>query len=253
MMQSDTTWGLDLSTNEKKSAAVAVRWSPSGAEVTDIRIPLTAQGIVALISQHRDSHWAVDVPFGWPDRFVELMTIRHDRPLAADQLSKVVDWDLWRTQVVARRVTDQFLYTDERIETRPLPASFDKLGATAAMWALIEGHLAANGVAIDRSGVTGTICETYPTAALRAWGWKAKGKPDEQVLAELIQKLEFPPELKHHLIKDDVCDAVVCAVVARAHQLGRTLKPDVGQLGATQREGWIHVCPEPLGDWLYES
>jgi Protein of unknown function (DUF429) len=253
MKQSDTTWGLDLSTNKRKSAAVAVRWSPTGAEVIDIQTPLTAQDVAALISQHRDSHWAVDVPFGWPEQFVELMAVRHNGPLSADQLSKVVDWELWRTRLIARRVTDQCLYDHEDVNTRPLPASFDKLGATAAMWALIEARLAAEGVAIDRSGVTGTICETYPTAALRAWGWKAKGKPDEQVLVELIQDLEFPPDLRHHLVKDDVCDAVVCAVVARAHQLGRTVKPDASQLGAARREGWIHVCTEPLGDWLYES
>lgn len=252
-MQSDTTWGLDLSTEPRKSAAVAVRWSPTGAEVIDIRTPLTAPTVAALIDQHRDSHWAVDVPFGWPDRFVKLMTVRHNGPLPADHLPDEGEWKVWRTGRVARRVTDQFLYDHESINTRPLPASFDKLGATAAMWALIEGRLAAEGVAVDRSGVTGTICETYPTAALRSWGWKAKGKPDEQVLSELIQKLEFGPELKHHLVKDDVCDAVVCAVVARAHQLGRTLKPDAGQLDAAQREGWIHVCTEPLGDWIYES
>lgn len=48
------------------------------------------------------------------------------------------DWETWRTKQVAQRRTDAFLTVDPRIDTRPLPASFQLLGATAAMWVLIE-------------------------------------------------------------------------------------------------------------------
>ena len=46
------------------------------------------------------------------------------------------------------------------------------------MWALIEADLAERGVAVDRSGMTGTVCQTYPRAALNAWGWAKKGEAD---------------------------------------------------------------------------
>lgn len=46
------------------------------------------------------------------------------------------------------------------------------LGATAAMWTLIEACLAHRGVAVDRSGIDGQVCETYPRAVLAAWDQK---------------------------------------------------------------------------------
>ncbi|WP_169744259.1 DUF429 domain-containing protein [Knoellia aerolata] len=81
----------------------------------------------------------------------------------------MADWDHWRTREVAQRRTDRLLTDDSRIKTRPLPASFQLLGATAAMWALIEAQLVCDGVKIDRAGLEGALCETYPAAALSAW------------------------------------------------------------------------------------
>jgi hypothetical protein len=46
-----------------------------------------------------------------------------------------------------------------------------------------------------------------------------------------------------------VCDAVVCALVARARDLDLTIGPTDDQVAAGRREGWIHVSPEP-GDLL---
>jgi len=75
---------------------------------------------------------------------------------------------------------------------RPLPAAFQMLGATAAMWSLIEADLAERGVAVDRSGMTGTVCETYPRAALNAWGWAKKGKLTLEDLCRLFPFLRVP-------------------------------------------------------------
>lgn len=47
-----------------------------------------------------------------------------------------------------------------------------------------------------------------------------------------------------HFSSDDVCDAVVCALVARARDLGLTVKPPQEALDAARREGWIHVSCE---------
>ena len=66
------------------------------------------------------------------------MADRHDGPLPAEAMPAAADWEKWRTRQVAQRRTDRFLTDDPRIKTRPLPASFQLLGATAAMWVLVE-------------------------------------------------------------------------------------------------------------------
>ncbi len=154
-------------------------------------------------------------------------------------------WERWRTHTVAQRRTDAFLTHDPRIRTRPLPVSFQLLGATAAMWTLIEARLAGLGVAIDRAGIQGQVCETYPRAALAGWGVRSPGKLDWPGLQQHFSFLTAAPEHEQALASDDACDAVVCALVARARTLGATLLPrDEDELAAARREGWIHVCVE---------
>ena len=117
---SDLTWGLDVSTNEAKTAAVALDWSmPGEARVVQVRRPVRAVDIAPLISEYRGSSWAVDVPFGWPDPFVALMVDRHHGPLPVEAMPVAGDWKKWRTRQVAQRLTDRFLTDDPRIKTRP--------------------------------------------------------------------------------------------------------------------------------------
>ena len=182
------SWGLDVSTSKAKTAAVALDWAiPGEARVIDVRHPLRAADIAPLIAENQESTWAVDVPFGWPDLFVALMADRHQGPLPVEAIPTLENWEQWRTRQVAQRLTDRFLTDDPRIKTRPLPASFQLLGATAAMWTLVEAQLASLGVPIDRAGLDGNVCETYPSAALAAWGFgKAK-----QTWSELQSNFPF--------------------------------------------------------------
>lgn len=241
------TWGLDVSTSKAKTAAVAIDWStPGQARVVEIRHPLPATEIATLIAEHGASSWAIDVPFGWPEQFVALMADRHDGPLPARSLPPQEAWEKWRTREVAQRLTDRFLTDDPRIKTRPLPASFQLLGATAAMWVLVEAQLASLGVPIDRAGLDGAVCETYPSAALAAWGF-GKAKQTWSELQSNFAFLSADPDLLSQFDSDDVCDAVVCALIARACDLDLTIGPrDHRELAAGRREGWIHVtCCKP--------
>ena len=181
-----------------------------------------ASDVAPLIAEHHGSRWAVDVPFGWP----------------AD-----ADWETWRTRQVAQRLTDAFLTDDERIKTRPLPASFQLLGATAAMWVLIEAQLTDLGVPIDRAGIDGNVCETYPSAALSAWHL-GKAKQTWPELQQNFSFLKADQRLVDRFSSDDVCDAVVCALIARARDLNLTILPAEGAVAAARREGWIHVSCE---------
>ena len=118
------------------------------------------------------------------------------------------------------------------------------------MWALIEADLAERGVAVDRSGMTGTVCETYPRAALNAWGWAKNGKLTLEDLCRLFPFLRVPRDFTGSFASYDVCDALVCAVVARARQQGRTLCPPELDADLAREEGWIHVTldqPHQLG------
>lgn len=242
----ELTWGLDLSTSARKTAAVALDWSSRHeAKVVEVRHPLELTDIPALIHAHRSDSWAVDVPFGWPEEFVRLMTDRHSEPLAPDAIPAPERWETWRTREIAQRLTDRFVTDDVRIRTRPLPAAFQLLGATAAAWVLIEAELSRLGVVIDRSGQTGSICETYPAAALAAWGF-GRNKRNWQELRDAFPFLTVDPSLLPLLESDDVCDAVVCALVVRARDLGKTIRPQAHEAGLARREGWIHVsCEDP--------
>lgn len=240
------TWGLDMSTSHKKTAAVALEWSGGGARVVDVHYPLKAVEIAALVVATHPATWAVDVPFGWPDQFVSLLAKRHRQPLARDDIPATAAWEKWRTREVAQRLTDRFLTDDPRIRTRPLPASFQLLGATAAAWTLIEAQLAAVGVTVDRAGINGRLCETYPSAVLAAWGApRGTGKHTWPALQARFGFLSTDPRHEPALLSDDVCDAVVCAMAARARELGLTVTPAGDELPPAQREGWIHVSVEP--------
>ncbi|WP_158288692.1 DUF429 domain-containing protein [Ornithinimicrobium flavum] len=93
------SWGLDVSTNKAKTAAVAIDWSiPDEARVVDVRHPLPAADIAPLIAEHKTNRWAVDVPFGWPDLFVALMADRHHAPLPAQAMPAAAAWEKWRTR-----------------------------------------------------------------------------------------------------------------------------------------------------------
>jgi hypothetical protein len=246
------TWGLDVSTSKGKTAAVEIRWGHGEARVISVVTPLAGGDIPALINDHSTKRWAVDVPFGWPDKFVELMHRRHENPLAKELIPAPADRERWRTREVAQRLTDRFLTDDPRIATRPLPASFQLLGATAAMWVLIEAELSRLGVSIDRAGMDGHVCETYPSAALSAWGAKKRrGKHTYAMLQQRFPFLTADDHLVRTFASDDVCNAIVCGLVARARDLNLTIGPrSADELAVASREGWIHVSCEPAGRLL---
>ena len=69
-----------------------------------------------------------------------------------------------------------------------------------------------------------TVCETYPSAALAAWEL-GKGKQTWLELPSNFPFLTADEHLLSQFASDDVCDAVVCALVARARDLGLTIGP----------------------------
>lgn len=186
-------------------------------EVVEVKSRLSPDDIVNLIHSE-DAQFAVDVPFGWPDTFTDFVVAHRGQ---AQMLPR--DREAWRKETLARRATDQRL---ARHGALPLPASFDRLGKTAVMWSAIEYDLRQRGVVIDRSGLTGRVCETYPTAALAAWSL-GKKEPTLEVIERSFPWLTIGENLRGLLTTDDACDAAVCALMARGKALGITVGPMV--------------------------
>ena len=143
----------------------------------------------------------------------------------------------WRKATLARRATDQRLLEHNAL---PLPAAFDRLGKTAVMWSAIEYDLGERGFELDRSGVTGRLCETYPTAALAAWSLPKK-KPTLALIKSAFPFLTIGEQWRTPLSTDDACDALICALTARAKALGLTIGPRAEEVDQARREGWIHI------------
>jgi len=110
-------------------------------------------------------------------------------------------------------------------------------------------------VARDGSGL---CCEVYPDPALRLWtgapgnldykGPKRGGRRAE-ILGSLLAELPIDDpddRLTQIELQDDYIDALVCALVARAAEVGLTYLPEEGrQVDLAVVEGWIHM---PSGD-----
>jgi hypothetical protein len=170
------------------------------------------------------------------------------------------DYDVQRERYV-RRETD--LFVQHRIRKLPLSVSTDRIAYCAMRCAAILGdveqHLGVEAVARDGSG---RVVEAYPDAALRCWlpaEWlqtresykgsrprKRRGRLVSSLLADLGTAFGIAAEQRADCVRwDDCLDALVCALVARAAQLRKTIEP--GDRRLARREGWIHL---PLGDSL---
>jgi hypothetical protein len=92
-----------------------------------------------------------------------------------------------------------------------------------------------------------------PAASLKIWGlngrgYKGRGIPEAEPLALLLAALEEQApwlDLNGHRDSlagsDDLFDAVVAALTARAAARRHTRLPDSGHAEAAHSEGWIHL------------
>src|SRR5690606_18392070 len=133
----------------------------------------------------------------------------------------------------------------------PLSVSSDLIGVAAMRGARLQHLLAASGVPVDRSGVTGRVIEAYPAMALKQWGLRStgyKGRSNAEACRALAVELTsacgplgVAAATALDGCDDDALDAFVCALVARARLLDHTTLPAPAQLVSARREGWIHL------------
>jgi hypothetical protein len=245
------TVGIDLASRPQSTALCVVTWGPGqarvGALVTDVDDDLLVAAVEGRAAGGpRPSKVAVDAPLGWPVDFVR----------------GVADPAAWPVPIggdrrrLERRATDHWVH--EREKKQPLSVTTDRIGYAAMRVAGLLAHLAAGGEAVDRSGASGRVCETYPDPALRRLGlWPedaaprasykhGAGAPLRGQVVERLQRLapwlELRPEHASACVASDDClDALVCALVARAAERGLTDRPPQLLEAEARAEGWIHL------------
>jgi predicted nuclease with RNAse H fold len=240
------TLGIDLSADPKKTAACSIVWARGRAHVESVALGLVND---ELLEQMDDADWVgIDAPFGWPLAFLEAVRGWTERGT----------WPAVGRDRLRYRETDRFVRKTARM---PLSVSSDRIAVTAMRCAELLTELARRRSRdrLDRSGGD-RVVEVYPGAALPRWsetaaglrldpqGYKGdKGLERRQILVGALLGsapwLEVPADTRRELIRnDDVLDALLSSLVARAAARGETMGAETDeQREFAPVEGWIHL------------
>ena len=234
------TVGVDLAAEPKKTALACISWHAGGASLDHLQVGVDDD---TVIDRSRGAgSVGIDCAFGWPIEFVEFLTA-HAAGRLPDRDESGLDW----RRRLAYRHTDRFVR--ELTGQRPLSVATDRLGLTAMRCAELLEAFARDGGPVDRSGA-GRVVEVYPAVALRQWevavrGYKTTAALRRSALETLTARAPWLRMSDEHvrLIErsDDAFDAVVSALIARAHYLGLTHSPPPEARSAARVEGWIAV------------
>lgn len=237
------TLGIDLAAQPAATGVCLVDWTrrPPGVD-----FPAAGASDRELLRWLGEVDKAgIDVPFGWPRAFVETVS-RHDahRPLPGP-----VETTEDRVPLCYRR-TDRVVRTHPRVTHPPLSVSTDRIGIPALRMAGLEEACGRRGIPVDRAGIGGVACEVYPAASLAIWGHPSSGYKDagqavavrRRIVAGLAADLGLPEKvLEPGVEDDDLLDAFVSALVARAAARGQTTAPEDDDREVAATEGWIHL------------
>ncbi|MEW1808269.1 DUF429 domain-containing protein [Pseudarthrobacter sp. NPDC080039] len=238
------TLGVDLAAATKKTGVAVIDWGGYRARLTRLALDVGDQEIVELFGTCDMT--GVDCPVGWPDALIPFLT-GHLNNIAAP----VLEHDgIAGRRLLAYRDTDRFCTAQTGLI--PLSVSADRLAHPAMRCAVIQAKIAALHGPQRRDGA-GRLAEVYPAASLKIWGlngrgYKGRGAPEAERLSLLLAALEEQaPWLdlggyRDRLTSsDDLFDAVIAALTARAVARRRTLLPDGAHAQAARSEGWIHL------------
>ena len=238
------TLGVDLAAAAKKTAVAVIEWDHGAANLAHLSLDVGDEEILRLFGTSELT--GIDSPLGWPDAFL---------PFLAGHLTfdphPVLDHDgIAGRRLLAYRDTDRFVTGHTGLI--PLSVSADRLAHPAMRCAVIQAKIAREYGPQARDG-SGRLAEVYPAASLKLWGihargYKGRGAPEAERLSSAVADLAVKApwlDLAGYradlAASDDMFDALIASLSARAVALGRTLHPGPGQAAAALTEGWIHL------------
>jgi hypothetical protein len=238
------TLGVDLAAATKKTAVAVLDWDAGTARLVHLALDVRDREIVELFGG--SSMTGIDCPVGWPDAFL---------PFLAGHLNRdarpVLDHDgIEGRRLLAYRDTDRFVTAHTGLI--PLSVSADRLAHPAMRCAVIQAKIAVEHGPQARDG-SGRLAEVYPAASLKIWGllargYKGRGAPEAERLGVILEHLKGAApwlDLAGHedrlAASDDLFDAVIASLTARAVAAGQTLSPPGPYAAAALTEGWIHI------------
>lgn len=157
--------GIDLAADTRRTGLAVLREEAGGVVVDHAQLGATDNELAAAI-QHAQRA-GMDVPFGWPDAFVEVIRAHAAGSLPAPERTDSV----WRRDL-ALRATDKAVH--RRTGLTPLSVSTDRIAYPALRWAGVEARLRDRDLDVARDG-SGVLCEVYPAAALKCWALPYRG------------------------------------------------------------------------------
>ena len=236
--------GIDLAADPRRTGLAVLREEDHVVRIDDVHVGASDDDVLAAILPA--SKAGVDVPFGWPRRFVDLVAGHQ----AGDLESPADTGPDWRRAVLFRE-TD--LEVRRRVGKTPLSVAADKIAYPAIRWAAIAARLREQDIPTPLDG-SGVACEVYPGAALAAWGFggqRYKKTAGTLVRGQLVEALSARWPWLDWAGHEDVCaasddalDAVIAAVVAREVLFDRAIAPRAELAAAAADEGWIWL-PTP--------
>lgn len=256
------TLGIDLASQPKNTALCAIEWDGRSATVlsvlrgraADAVTPLHDKLLVSAIhgiwgGLPRPTKVAIDAPLGWPIDFVRGVSDPVKWPVGIDNERGRLE----------RRATDHWVH--RATGKLPLSVTTDRIGYAAMRAAgLLVHYSEISGETVDRTGEEGRVCEVYPDPAIRAFDLWPEGYPARQsykgdassLRAAILHNLEArAPWLALDVEQraactdsDDCLDALMCALIARAVEVGQTAGPPPELVQEAVAEGWIRL-PTP--------
>ncbi|MBI3648617.1 MAG: DUF429 domain-containing protein [Actinobacteria bacterium] len=154
------TAGIDLSSQDKKSAACVVEWSGGAAAIVSLKVGVGDADITRLIGEV--DKLGIDVPLDWPIAFAEAVS-RHSERATWPANYKHLNMEAYRY-----RRTDIHVWKTGGVA--PLSVSTDCIGIPAMRAASLLAAVEPR-VTLDGAGV---LVEVYPAAGLRRWGFPSR-------------------------------------------------------------------------------
>jgi predicted nuclease with RNAse H fold len=244
--------GIDVASQDARTAICSIHWEHGRAEIE----PLGSRGASDSEIRRRvesADRVGVDIPLGWPSRFVEALT-RHHRGEAWPDEGGAAAMTSLRLRETDRWLTDRARRPGEpRARCHPMSVSSNLIAIPAMRMARVLGP-------IDRSGA-GKVIEVYPAAALFVWGlpyrqYKGVRPERREVRHDLVLRLRtLTPWLTAASAQDwerieendHELDALVAALVARAKHAGLCDESYDATSQGARMEGWIAL---PTADAL---